>query len=318
MTTEDNKAPAPAPAPTASEAPLIRSTGESAVPARAPRKTPMWQAMHASRYQRQDIIKKLMAKRERELICYVGGSGTEISRDDVLFLSDLLYNIPRGFPVDFLLHTNGGDPDAAQKLSQMIREVVGTSQLTVVVPDFAKSSGTLIALGADEVMMSDSSELGPIDPQIVVEDDGKRMVTSLHSYLSAYEEHEKALRANPEDPVAKLMLAKFDPAKVHHFRVARQQVRKIAETQLRAGMFRPPRMGNYTGVPRDLMNVEYYQSHGHVIGYRECKGLGLQVDYRPPGDEVWDLFWQLYCLQRLEITEKKVLFESSYACMAKE
>lgn len=276
----------------------------------------MWQAMHAGRYQRQDIIRKLMVKRGRELICYVGGSNTEITRDDAIFLSDLLYNVPRGSPVDFLLHTKGGDPDAAEKLSQMVREVVGTSVLTVVVPDCAKSSGTLIALGADEVMMSDSSELGPIDPQIVVDDDGKRMVTSLHSYLSAYEEHEKALRANPDDPVAKLMLSKFDPGKVHHFRMAKDRVRKIAEKQLRVGMFRPPRMGNYTGVPSQLMNVDAYQSHGQAINYAECKGLGLNIDYRPPGDETWDLFWQLYCLQRLEINDKKILFESSYASMA--
>ena len=57
-----------------------------------------------------------------------------------------------------------------------------------------------------------------------------------------------------------------------------------------------------------------------MIGYSECKGLGLKVDYRPPGDEIWDMYWQLYCFQRIEISDnsRKKLFESSFACLASE
>ncbi|MGJ7562313.1 SDH family Clp fold serine proteinase [Variovorax sp. GB1R11] len=285
------------------------------------RKTPMYQAMQAPRYQRQSIIKKIMHLREREVVCYVGGDSSQISRKDVMFLSDLLYNVPRGSSVDLLLHTKGGDMDAAEKLSSMVREVVGTSDLTVVIPDYAKSSGTLIALGADQLMMSDSSELGPIDPQIVVEDpEGKRMASSLISYLDAYDSHAKRLRQDPSDAVARLMLEKFDPTKLHQLQMARERVLRIAEKQLQEGMFRKPPLGNFTGIPRKLIDVAHYASHGQMIGYRECKGLGLRVDYRAPGDELWDLFWQLYCFQRLEISDnsRKILFESSYACLASE
>lgn len=286
---------------------------------RSPKKTPIWQAMQASRYHRQALIKQIIAKRNRELICYVGGMETEISRNDVVFFVDLLHNVPRQSPLDFLLHTKGGDMDAAEKLISMVREVVGTSELTVIVPDFAKSSGTMMALGADRIMMSDSSELGPIDPQIILDDgEGKRIVTSLHSYLSAYEEHEKAFRQNPDDPVARLMLQKFDPAKIHQLRLMKDRARQIAEKQLREGMFRPPRLGNTTGIPLELMNVGRYSSHGQMIGYREAKGLGLDIDYRLPGDELWELYWQLYCFQRLEIQDRKKLFESSYACLAND
>ncbi len=305
--------------PAAASAPS--STGDESLQKRPPKKTPMWQAKQALRYQRQAIIKEIMRERKAEVICYVGGNQTEITRDDVVFFGDLLYNVPRGANVDFLLHTKGGDMDAAEKLCAMVREVVGTKTLTVVVPDYAKSSGTLIALGADEIMMSDSSELGPIDPQIVIDDgDSKRMSASLHSYLKAYDEHASALRTNPNDPVARMMLDKFDPAKVHQFRLTKERVRQLAEKQLRDGMFKPPRMGNTTGIPLKLMDVEQYSSHAQMIGYSECKGLGLKVDYRAPGDEIWDMYWQLYCFQRIEIGDnpRKKLFESSFVCLASE
>lgn len=285
------------------------------------RKTPMYQAAHAARYQRQTIIRQIMAKRQREVICYVGGDSSVISRQDVVFLNDLLYNVPRGKPVDFLLHTRGGDMDAAEKLSSMVRAVVGTSDLTIVVPDYAKSSGTLMALGADELMMSDTSELGPIDPQIIIEEgEGKRLQSSLISYLDAYDAYAKRLQQDATDPVARLMLEKFDPTKLYQLQMAKKRVVAIAEKQLQNGMFRKPPIGNFTGIPRKLLNVADYASHGQMIGWQECKGMGLHVDFRAPGDELWDLYWQLYCFQRLEISDnaRKILFESSYACLASE
>src|SRR5438270_233413 len=75
--------------------------------------------------------------------------------------------ITKEHDLDLLLHTGGGDTDAADKLMSMARARIGTKGLRVVVPDFAKSAGTMMVLGADAVVMSDSSELGPIDPQIV-------------------------------------------------------------------------------------------------------------------------------------------------------
>ena len=49
---------------------------------KAPSKTPAFQAMHASRYRRQDLIRAIEQKTGRQLICYVAGLHTMISRDD--------------------------------------------------------------------------------------------------------------------------------------------------------------------------------------------------------------------------------------------
>ena len=54
----------------------------------------------------------------------------------------------------------GGKADSAEKLVRMVRSKVGAAALRIIVPDFAKSAGTLMVLGADSVVMSDMSELG--------------------------------------------------------------------------------------------------------------------------------------------------------------
>ncbi|MGA8150068.1 MAG: hypothetical protein WB952_03905 [Terriglobales bacterium] len=63
-----------------------------------------------------------------------------------------------------LLHTNGGRVEPAYLISKCCKK--SAPKFVAVVPRLAKSAGTLIALGADEIHMGIISELGPIDPQI--------------------------------------------------------------------------------------------------------------------------------------------------------
>ena len=133
--------------------------------------------------------------------------------DDTVPFVDLLHNVNPGESLDLLLHTGGGDIDAAEKLISMIRTKVGDATLRVIVPDYAKSAGTLMVLGADMVVMSDTSELGPIDPQIIRGDgNGNRIRHSVQSYLDAYDEHSATLAREPGNVAAQIMLGKLDPA----------------------------------------------------------------------------------------------------------
>src|SRR6201991_3822562 len=67
-------------------------------------------------------------------------------------------------PLDIVLHTPGGLVLAALQIARAIHE--HKSKVTVFVPHYAMSGGTLIALAADEIVMSKHAVLGPIDPQL--------------------------------------------------------------------------------------------------------------------------------------------------------
>jgi ClpP class serine protease len=67
-------------------------------------------------------------------------------------------------PLDIVLHTPGGIVLAALQIVRAIHE--HKAKVTVFVPHYAMSGGTLIALAADEIVMSKHSVLGPIDPQL--------------------------------------------------------------------------------------------------------------------------------------------------------
>jgi ClpP class serine protease len=67
-------------------------------------------------------------------------------------------------PIDLVLHTPGGLVLASYQIAHAIKYRPG--KVTVHVPHFAMSGGTLIALAADEIVMGDHAMLGPVDPQI--------------------------------------------------------------------------------------------------------------------------------------------------------
>ena len=156
-------------------------------------KTPLFQANSADRYQRQTIIQKIQARTKRLLICYVSGSESMIDASDTIPFVDLLHNVPPTRDVDLLLHTVGGSIDTAEKLIRMMRSKIGTAALRIIVPDFAKSAGTLMVLGADSVVMSEMSELGPIDPQTPLF--GRWQ--SVQNYLDAYEHTRENTQERP-------------------------------------------------------------------------------------------------------------------------
>src|SRR2546421_2529409 len=67
-------------------------------------------------------------------------------------------------PIDLVLHTPGGLVLAAEQIAHAVRD--HPARVTVLVPHYAMSGGTLIALAADEIVMDAHAVLGPVDPQL--------------------------------------------------------------------------------------------------------------------------------------------------------
>jgi len=292
------------------------NTPLAAEPSRPPQKTPMYKAQNAERYVRQGLIKEIQQTSSSHLLCYVAGNMAQITRDDVIGVVEMLHNVPRGDSIDLLLHTGGGDINAAEKFVSMLRAVVGKQgRFRVVVPDFAKSAGTLIALAADKILMSDSSELGPIDPQFPKKDnDGTVRWHSVLNYLAAYDLTCQQINLNQNTAVATAMLAKFDPTMVQQFEAVKRRARMLAEHHLRRWMFHNKTVA-YTKIANDLMDIERWPAHGQMIGYEDARDIQLEIEYVVPDSQEWQAYWSLYCHQRLAIKDDQRLFESDYASL---
>ena len=72
---------------------------------------------------------------------------------------------PKDQPIDLIIHTPGGLVLAAAQIAKALKN--HPAKTTVIVPHYAMSGGTLIALAADEIIMDPNAVLGPVDPQLM-------------------------------------------------------------------------------------------------------------------------------------------------------
>lgn len=289
------------------------STPTTQIGNRKYKKTPLFSASHAARYQRQDLIRSFQKETDRQLLCYIGGEAAQIARRDVCGFVDLVHNLHAGDQIDLMLHSQGGDIDTAEKLIRLVRSKIGNDgNIRAIVPDYAKSAATLIAIGADIIMMSDSSELGAIDPQFPLSDGrGNEHVHSVKRYLATYEEWEKALRKDPDDPVARLMLDKFDPVVVKKFRSIDQRAQQLADSLLiRKG-------GDYTKISTELLNIDKWHSHNQMIGAEDALEIGLDIEQVESDSPIWGKVWEIYSHQHLALDDdpSHKLYESAFVSL---
>jgi ClpP class serine protease len=71
---------------------------------------------------------------------------------------------PDDMPIDLLMHTPGGLVLASEQIARALQR--HKAKVTVFVPHYAMSGGTMIALAADEIAMDENAVLGPVDPQL--------------------------------------------------------------------------------------------------------------------------------------------------------
>ncbi len=162
----------------------------------------------------------------------------------------------RDMPIDLVLHTPGGLVLAALQIARAIKAHPG--KVTVFVPHYAMSGGTLIALAADEIVMSPYAVLGPIDPQL-----GELPAASL-------------LKVVEQKPVAEIDDRTLVLADVG--RKAIEQVRRAAE-ELLAG-----RMPEEQARAVAARLAEGTWTHDYPITAQEARELGLNVTTEMPED----------------------------------
>ncbi len=123
---------------------------------------------------RRDLIRRLEHDRGSRVITLIHRQetmsllglpfGRYIDIDDSEQLLRAIRMTPPDMPIDLLLHTPGGLVLASDQIAYALRRHGG--KITVIVPHYAMSGGTLVALAADEILMDPDAVLGPVDPQL--------------------------------------------------------------------------------------------------------------------------------------------------------
>ena len=122
-----------------------------------------------SRENRKKIIQEIEKKRGSKVITYVtsdrSGHSVQIASDVVSLIHEHILALKEEDQVklDFFIYSRGGQSDVPWTIVSMFREYSQKGSFSVLIPYRAHSAATVIALGADEIVMTKKAELGPID-----------------------------------------------------------------------------------------------------------------------------------------------------------
>jgi ClpP class serine protease len=226
---------------------------------------------------RRDLIRRLEHDRGSRVITLIHRQetvsllglpfGRYIDIDDSEQLLRAIRMTPPDMPIDLLLHTPGGLVLASDQIAYALQRHGG--KITVVVPHYAMSGGTLVALAADEILMDPDAVLGPVDPQLGSLPRGSWPAASI---LKALEQD------NPNRDDETLILGD----------VARKAVDQVRAT------VRELLDGRMPGDEADKLAAQLSEgrwTHDYPIRLEEARRLGL-----PVSDAVPELVYELMTL----------------------
>jgi ClpP class serine protease len=264
---------------------------------------------------RKPLIQNLQKLLNAKVISYTASPMhplNGIMSQDIIHFEELLRSTSGADQGYLIINSPGGDGNVAEKIITMCRQRF-TKSFNVIVPNFAKSAATMIALGSDKILMGYLAELGPIDPQL-----GNPMAGGFipaRSFIDGLEMIRAKIRSG--DPVQMYlpMLAQIRPEVIAQCQSAIDGSREFAEKWLKECMLKDD-PAQAVEVAKRLSEGTQYKSHGKVIDFNEAHDvLKLNVERIPPDSELWNNIWELYCremlfMQSLQKQGAAKLFES--------
>lgn len=238
---------------------------------------------------------------------------------DADMLEEVLHNsrTNKGDELVLILNSPGGEALPAERIVNICRSF--SENFSVIVPKMAKSAATMVCFGANKIGMCSTSELGPIDPQIPVQDEEGRVVKYIaaHEIIESYNDlMKKANKTKGRIEPYLQQLQRFDARDIRRIVSAQQLSESIAVTCLRGGVLRGLTPGKIKSKIKPFLDPKYTKVHGRPIYHDLAKKCGLEIEVYDLRSPLWQLVWQIYVRLNHLVSSRaaKIIesFEDSY------
>jgi Serine dehydrogenase proteinase len=256
-------------------------------PLELPRQTPLYHAQHAERYARQTLIKHYEARFGCRLVVLVD----EIFPEIVTIFEELIHDADPLKDLHLLLNTLGGDGETAVRLVRSAQ--ARCRELTVIVPNEAKSAGTILLMGAYRIVLGPTSDLGPVDPQF--QNPQGPGLYSAKDLIAAVEAAEASISSEPNTyPLHVSLLADFTGVMAQQARSALDRTNDLVKEALRSNPDRSEEEVKRLAESLQETLVKVPREHSAVFGARDAERAGLPILVADPRGEQWQVIWRLW------------------------
>lgn len=254
---------------------------------------------------REKEIQELERVRGNPVIAYVTGDRGSISarigEDVIRPLFDVLREIGRVETLDLFVYSQGGGTEVPWRIASALRQYA--KNWNILVPFRANSAATLLALGADRIVLGPHGELGPIDPILSIERtpgapglpgsnplQDSISVEDVMAYLGFVKEQVGLKDQSALAETVGRLADRLDAVELGSVYRTRSHIRDVAYRMLTSQQS-PPKSRIIRAIVETLATRVY--AHGHAIGINEARDIGLPVDAASRDEE--SAMWNLFC-----------------------
>lgn len=249
-------------------------------------RTPLFEAQHSERYARQLLVRRYQELTGANLIVMID----QIFADNMTYLEELIHPLDPDKPIHLLLASPGGDGETAVRIVRSLQ--ARCTELTVLIPDMAKSAATILCLGADRLLFGPGGDLGPVDPQMRYPNG---TLASAKELVEAVDEAERRITLNPDTyPLFANLLADVTMLMVEQARNALLRSEALVTEALSANKRRDA--ADIAALAANLKSplIDDPTSHSAVISVEAAASFGLPAEAADPTSEEWGLVWSLW------------------------
>ncbi len=239
------------------------------------------------------------------------GYTTMIMMEDINGLMSVMHGMRWESGLTLLLHTPGGDPGAANALVAYMHSKF--TDIEVIVPTFAMSAGTMMAMGADRIVMGRQSQLGPIDAQMQT----KHGSVSAGAMLDTFSRARTEITDNQN--MAHLwvpILQSMGPSLVQEAANALEYGEKMVRGWLESRMFRGRGDASTlaAAAAKHFNATDVHKNHARRIDRDEARSVNLVVEELEEAQDLQEAVLTAYHLASLNfsVTKAVKLFASNH------
>ncbi len=232
----------------------------------------------------------------------IEGIVTRLAGDQIPIFHELLRKIGKVEPLDLWLYTRGGDMNVPWPLISAVRSYA--NKVNILVPFRAHSAGTLIALGADTIVMSPSAELSPVDPTTANQFNPRDPMNpntvlgiSVEEVVAFIDMAKETIGIKESPDVVSILQAltssanSISPIALGNVHRTYVQIREVSRKLLGLHIDTSKEEARVTSIVDNLTQKLY--SHLHAINRKEARDI-IGLDVADATDDEDKLMWRLY------------------------
>ena len=237
---------------------------------------------------RRKYLSLLSAHTNRNVILYASaftqkGGAPElqsVTEEDVQGMMEVSHGLDKEKPVDLIIHSPGGSPEAAEGIVEYLHAQF--PEVRVVIPQIAMSAATMIACSGSSIVMGKHSNLGPVDPQLIINSPSGPTSNPAKAIIDQFYKALKEVN-EPDKQAWAILLNQYGPSIItqceNYIKMSEALVRDWLDRFMFKNESAQTKNSTINSIASFLANHDNFKSHGRHISREKAENIGLRIEH---------------------------------------